>query len=299
MTESELGDGVLKRESNDAPVGQSENNEVPQVKIEDASHLDLNEKIKELTERNARNRELASQKQERNTKLLEQLERSLAESSHARSFFTENIVEEPVTPQADIVVEKPVEEQIAPPAAEETVAPAPQPQVDLVTESPAVEIPVEEKVAPQADVIAEKPVELAVEKEVPAEKIEAPKESLKNNTGLRVAINLLFYVIVIVIVGSVIISAMEHISSEPFEIFGYTLQRIGSENIVHDFPENTLIITSNNNVVFNSYSWGRILAFFEQSLTFKILVATILLIGLSAAKEVLVDRLSKRSPSTD
>lgn len=275
--ESKLEDATLKNNSNDAPVEQDEKVEAHQVD----THPDLSEKIKELTQRNARNREIANQKQERNIKLLEQLERSLAESNQAKSFFSEHVIEETATPQIDIVditpetsVEEPVE-------VERVIEEITEPQTET------------EEVASETEILEEKSAETV---------IETSKEKPKSKTGFKVMINLLFYMIVIFVVGSVIISAMEHFMSEPFEISGYTLQRTNSENRVQDFAENTLIIISNNagleEVVFSSYGWGQILAFFENSLTFKILVSATLLIGLSAGKEYLIDQSSKRLKPT-
>jgi len=285
MTESEFGDEILENTSNDTPTEETEEkNKDSQTQSE--SHSELSEKIRELTERNARNRELAIQKQERNAKLLEELERSLAESSHTRSWFAEN-------------------------AAESRVAPS------LPTEDVASKEPVVEVITPETDTPIEKPEDEAaletVESQTEAtptklrdESVEQPKETakpVKNKTGLKIVLNLLFYVIVIVVLASVFMSAMEHILNDPFEIMGYTIQRVDSENIEHNYfiehnyLENTLIITSNglNEVAFSSYSWGRILAFFENSLTFKILVAGILLIVLSAGKEFLIDKFSPTS----
>jgi len=217
-------------------------------------------------------------------------------------------------PPQEVAKPAPPQQVEAPPikAQEETVAknvkePLP---VDIVVELPEVLIPSEpttpltqvKALETDEDIIIETFEEYRVKRfERPVETEEEPVVEKSKKSGLRFVLNLLFFIICIIATISVVIAALEHITDEPFEIAGYTIKRV-SESTAHAYQENTLILTTMNNgreeVVFSSYAWGSILAFFESSLTLKILAVGTLLIVLSVFKGLAVGKSTDNEQGT-
>jgi len=235
--------------------------------------------------------------------LVESVEPKKLEEAPAET-IQEAVVEQPIQevprPQEEVPAAIPEVEVVAvhqpevPPQAEtiSSQAKAIPSQAETTPAPETVVIP--NQLVEEVQPVEEKLEEVGAVEEYRVKKFERPIEETpesgevtENKKGLRMVLNLLFCLAFLVVLFSVVIAAMEHISEEPFEIAGYTIARIDADSL-HDFQEHTLIFTTNNNgleeVAFSSYPWGRILAFFESSLTLKILASTALLIGLAVWK---------------
>ncbi|MCL1990853.1 MAG: hypothetical protein FWG67_08195 [Defluviitaleaceae bacterium] len=246
MKESELGIEVeevdkIPPSSQPKQAQKSEH----QLKTPDS---DLVDRIKQLSEKNARNKELSTQKRALNLELLEKLENSLAESNRKKELTSQrqeirNFTDKPevptgatvVQPADDVVLEESKETEIKEPSdvsVEPPVAVVSTPvdalKEDVKTPEPSV-VPALPKV---------KPVDQPKQKRTTQDK--------KKSAAFRIVINGLFYLAFAAILGSVLLSGIEHTSGEELlDIMGFSMLRTRAENREPELQTNTLIIIRN------------------------------------------------------
>lgn len=363
MAESDLNADVEEIKSESSSTQPEEENAKDSLGSTDSvkSTLDaqLHERIKQLSEKNDRNKEIAGKKKELNSELLEKLERSLVSSNLTKDLIIkqQEIHAELIDKADDLMDEtnilvgiepKTKSEEEATPLEDETKFEesktddlSSDDETEIKTPSEVAQTKPDEKTSGISEILQVKKAE------------ETPSSQPSKNKPAKIALNILFYIIAIFMVLSVLISAIEHTSGDDLtEIMGFSTLRVTSNETSPDMRLNewalirrldadeleinqlalysdeerqsfglryidqietnaqgervfTLrgnsvadeLITSDHilgEVVLTNYPLGRLIAFFEVSLTLKILTAAALLIVLHTIKQVLIEGISKK-----